>query len=221
MFFWATWDFALLQGDKDYAHHWGYWQDWLGIFNEDNPAGNVVDNEWYREILICALIIGAAVAVKRLLVGLMLGRQTFVHYGEELAKVMKNMVLVGEVATLARQIELCKDEFYDNVSSHLSVSSNIQAIVTQQDDEDAEAAGAPVVCAADAANAFMAKQEADKNIDQNALNTTIDSARSDDHTVAADPEFTESQQIQISELLDAWEEPSTVEEQEVATTMVY
>lgn len=77
LIFWALYDLILLSGDRDFAHHWGYWQDWVGLFNEDNPSGNVVSNEWNYTILINAIIIGCAVAVKRLVVGLFLGRQTF------------------------------------------------------------------------------------------------------------------------------------------------
>ena len=63
----------------------------------------MTENETYLQILRLAMIVGLVVAVKRLVVGLFLGRQTFVHYGEELAKVMKRMVLVGEVAALSRE----------------------------------------------------------------------------------------------------------------------
>jgi hypothetical protein len=85
--FWAVWDLALLctseptsrtaSGYVRFAHHWGYWQDWVGVFNISNPSGEVVNNEWNRRILINAIIVGFSVAVKRLVVGLLLGRQTF------------------------------------------------------------------------------------------------------------------------------------------------
>lgn len=47
----------------------------------------------------------AAVAIKRFLIGLYLGRQTFAHYGEKLAKVMSDMLLISEVSELAKDIE--------------------------------------------------------------------------------------------------------------------
>ena len=74
---WAAFDLILLSGDRDFAHHWGFWQDWIGLFNEDNPSGNVVSNDWNFTILVNAILIGCAVAGKRLVVGLFLGRQTF------------------------------------------------------------------------------------------------------------------------------------------------
>lgn len=75
--FWAIYSLILLCGDTEYAHHWGYWQDWIGMFNKDNPSGDVVNNELIQEILVNAIIVGVAVAIKRLTVGLLLGRQTF------------------------------------------------------------------------------------------------------------------------------------------------
>lgn len=75
--FWAIYDLILLSGDREYAHHWGYWQDWISLFNEENPSGNVVDHEWNTKILRLTIFIGIAVAVKRLFVSLFLGRQTF------------------------------------------------------------------------------------------------------------------------------------------------
>ena len=75
--FWAIYRLILLSGDRDYAHHWGYWQDWVGLFNEENPSGNVVDHEWNNKILRLTIFIGIAVSIKRLFVALFLGRQTF------------------------------------------------------------------------------------------------------------------------------------------------
>lgn len=37
--FWAIYSKVLLSGDTAYAHHWGWWQSFLGIFNEENPSG--------------------------------------------------------------------------------------------------------------------------------------------------------------------------------------
>lgn len=88
--FWAIFDLILLNTNEDdasnlsdengyvrFVHHWGYMQDWIGLFNESNPSGDVVSNEWNERILVNAIIVGVAVAVKRLVVGLLLGRQTF------------------------------------------------------------------------------------------------------------------------------------------------
>ena len=48
-----------------------------------------------RRILLTAITVSAVVAVKRFVVGLWFGRQTFNNFGQDLAKVMKQMVLVS------------------------------------------------------------------------------------------------------------------------------
>lgn len=233
--FWAAWDLVLLstseQSSPDasayvrFVHHWGYWQDWVGLFNEDNSSGDVVSSEWNYAILINAIIVGVAVAVKRLVVGLLLGRQTFAHYGEELSKVLKNNLLVGEIATLARHIEDTQEDYRDHFSVNASVNSNgwntknLQGLVNQEADE-AEAADNEGVAAsaADAANAFIASRKSDaekaaaksENI---STATGIASVKSFE-SAKSNKEFSESQQMEMAELLDAWEEPQTVEEKE-------
>lgn len=125
---WAIYSFAMLEGESAFVAHWLYWQNPIGLFNEQNPSGEVVSNPWNRSILSVAIGLSAVTAVKRFVIGLYLGRKTFsklrrgvrctlmvpyshlfqylsVHHGAQLAKVMKNMLLVSEVAKLAKQIE--------------------------------------------------------------------------------------------------------------------
>ena len=132
VFCWAILDFVTLCGDGPFAKHWGYWQDLVGLFSSTNPPGHVVDSIWNFRILITAIGVSVAVALKRFAVGLYLGRQTFGkhqrhfisfvvnnyissnvamypflsgHYGEQLARVMKKMLLISEVAQLAKKIK--------------------------------------------------------------------------------------------------------------------
>lgn len=64
-------------GDERYVRHWFYWQDVIGLFNEDNPGGNVINSETNMTLLSLMVVIGVLVSVKRMLVGLFLGRKTF------------------------------------------------------------------------------------------------------------------------------------------------
>jgi hypothetical protein len=103
--FWSIFNFAMLSGPGKFAAHWCFWQNSIDLFNEKNPSGRVVDGATYQTILKIAFSVSVVVAVKRFVVGLYLGRQTFSHYGQDLAKVMNKMVLVSEVAGLAKSIE--------------------------------------------------------------------------------------------------------------------
>jgi hypothetical protein len=102
---WGLVDFALLYGENGFVHHWGYFQEWVGLFNSKNPSGNVVDSDWNRRILLMMVTISVFTALKRFLVGLYLGRKTFHHFGAQLAKVMNKMVLIAEVSALAKRIQ--------------------------------------------------------------------------------------------------------------------
>jgi hypothetical protein len=129
VFMWSLYDFGMIYGDRPFSKHWGYWQSAIELFNETNPSGNDVASVWNRRVLFIALFVSLASALKRFIMGLYLGRQTFGknflpnlplrkikklkcvlllypgHYGEKLAKVMSKMLLVSQVAHLARRMK--------------------------------------------------------------------------------------------------------------------
>eukprot|EP00980_Cylindrotheca_fusiformis_P014167 scaffold3720_cov141-Cylindrotheca_fusiformis.AAC.6 len=76
-FMWSIYDFCLLYGERAFSSHWGHAQDLIGLFNESNPDGNVVSSSWNSRVLYIALCVSLATALKRFVLGLYLGRQTF------------------------------------------------------------------------------------------------------------------------------------------------
>ncbi|CAB9515705.1 Mechanosensitive ion channel protein [Seminavis robusta] len=106
-FWWAIFDFAMQASGGQFSQHWLYWSR-IGLFNASNPSGNIPGSESHIKVLSIVVSVSVVVAVKRFLIGLYLGRQTFSHYGESLAKVMNSMLLVSEVAGLAKAIEKSK-----------------------------------------------------------------------------------------------------------------
>lgn len=94
-FWWSICDLIML-GNSRFGHHWLFWQEPIGLFNEQNPSGHVVDSHLYSQILTVVASISAIVAVKRFVIGLYLGRQTFTHYGEKLAQLMNKVLLVSD-----------------------------------------------------------------------------------------------------------------------------
>jgi len=109
-----------------------FWQDRIGLCNAKNPAGQVTSSHEYTSLLIVAVVVSFAVSIKRCFVGLTLGRQTYckycwkslsmpvaalpvssswlilftVRYGEDLARVMRKALLVGQLASLARDLQI-------------------------------------------------------------------------------------------------------------------
>ncbi|KAL7540415.1 hypothetical protein ACHAXR_010092, partial [Thalassiosira sp. AJA248-18] len=103
--FWAVLDFCVLFGNHQFAKHWLFWQDWVDIFNATNPAGNFLHSEFYMRVLLAMIYIGVTASLKRLALATFLGRRSYAHYGPELEIILGRMLLISQVAHLARQIE--------------------------------------------------------------------------------------------------------------------
>jgi len=103
--FWPVLNFCFLYGNHKFPKHWLFWQNKLDIFNESNPAGDITTDEFYLRLLLSLIFVGVAVSLKRLWIALYLGKRTVNHFGVELEKLMAKMILIGEVANLAKSIE--------------------------------------------------------------------------------------------------------------------
>ena len=131
---------------------------------------------------------------------------------------MKSMVLIGEVATLAKDIERFSGDYANTTSAlpNLPGSGGANTYQEMWKSEDEEQNGSdhsiPMANAAQAANAFMANRNASATLPNSPPATA--SQRGLD--VNNDDEFSHSQQLKLSELLDAWEEPQSAEQKEVS-----
>lgn len=56
-------------------------------------------------ILLSMIFVGVITSLKRLMLATFLGRRSFAHYGPELQTILAKMILVSQVAHLARRIE--------------------------------------------------------------------------------------------------------------------
>jgi hypothetical protein len=88
-----------------FAAHWLFWQDVIGLFNEENPSGGVTTNDFYSRVLGIGLVIGLIVAVKRTWIGFFFGRKTYVNYAEELSVIIRKIILLSKLGGLAKEIE--------------------------------------------------------------------------------------------------------------------
>jgi hypothetical protein len=210
MSMWGIWDFALLVGDHSFARHWLYWQDVWGLFNEKNPAGDITSSLAYFRILAIAVSVGCVVAVKRLAVGLYLGRQTFSNFSTQLGQVMNKMLLVSEVALLAKDIELKSWQREEKKARGIGLSEqghslsrlsadNLLSLLKTADDEDDEVGTA--------------------GGERNATNSvfgTFEKIVEDDDGSPLNP----SQKARIAQLLGNWEEPARGRKSDVANVPV-
>ena len=59
----------------------------------------------YMRLLFTCIFIGIAASLKRLFLAVYLGRRTVAHFNAEMEKVFAKMILIGEIAALAKEIE--------------------------------------------------------------------------------------------------------------------
>lgn len=114
--FWAILDFAFLFGGGEFPQHWLFYQNKLDLFNAGNPVVGITDNVTYLRLLLSCIFIGVATSLKRLWLAIYLGRRTVRHFGSELETLMAKMILIGEVANLAKDIESKRSIFEDALS---------------------------------------------------------------------------------------------------------
>ncbi|KAG7356332.1 mechanosensitive ion channel [Nitzschia inconspicua] len=187
-FWWGIFDFALIHGDRQFSQHWLFWQDYVGLFNSDNPSGNVLETLTYTRILTLTTVISFVVAIKRFVVGLWLSQNTFNHYGEQLAKLMHKMVLVSQVAQLSRKLHKASKATYrspfSKEAASFVVSNTMKHIYSREDlvKED--------------------DQSTSSSLQSDGM-ASRDNKTRDTLTEALD----DGQRLKLYQLLDEWEEP--------------
>eukprot|EP00577_Skeletonema_sp_RCC1716_P003879 CAMPEP_0113387966 /NCGR_PEP_ID=MMETSP0013_2-20120614/8829_1 /TAXON_ID=2843 ORGANISM="Skeletonema costatum, Strain 1716" /NCGR_SAMPLE_ID=MMETSP0013_2 /ASSEMBLY_ACC=CAM_ASM_000158 /LENGTH=1582 /DNA_ID=CAMNT_0000270919 /DNA_START=159 /DNA_END=4907 /DNA_ORIENTATION=- /assembly_acc=CAM_ASM_000158 len=103
--FWGVFDILTLYGTNAFAKHWLFWQDLVGMCNEQNPAAAFLHGSFYLRVLLSMIFVGVVTSLKRLMLATFLGRRSFAHYGPEFETILAKMILVSQVAHLAKRIE--------------------------------------------------------------------------------------------------------------------
>ena len=65
----------------------------------------VLSSEIYMRILFAMMFVGIATSLKRLWLATFLGQRSYAHYGPDLEVILGKMLMISQVAHLARQIE--------------------------------------------------------------------------------------------------------------------
>ena len=73
--------------------------------NRANPPGFVTSSLAFYRVCAVAMGVGAAVSVKRMAVGIFLGRKTFANYSSSLTSIMNKMLMLNELARFGRALE--------------------------------------------------------------------------------------------------------------------
>jgi hypothetical protein len=201
IFIFGMYNFALIVGDSAFSNHWLFWQEWIKMCNRANPPGLVTSSQAFYRICACAMVIGAAVAVKRVAVGLYLGRKTFANYSKQLTSVMNKMLTLNELARFGKAVEerewtsSKKGNAFAKRSTKVSDErlSELLDIAHQQSEDD---------------NFTFTKAKSVKSV---GAGTTIDEMEKVIDPGDVDPYtggLSMAQKQRINDLLGQWEEPA-------------
>jgi len=129
LFWWGFWCAIFLYGSNDFNKNWLFWQDFLGIFNNENPSGNVTTAGAFRDLIIVAFVVSTAVCLKRNIVGLHLGARLYTRYNERLKETLREVLLISELSMWARR-KRDQKATYDSAKQDFH-----QSEIQEQDDE--------------------------------------------------------------------------------------
>ena len=100
---WALWNLVLIHGDTAFQLNWLYWTE-IELFHQ-NFGGLLVNSTLYTHILFSAIIAGLAVSIKRTIFALRFGNKQVAEFKPRLKRILADIVLISEIATLAEQSE--------------------------------------------------------------------------------------------------------------------
>lgn len=184
---WSIYAILLLHGDSRFSRHWLYFQDSLDIFNETNPSGNFVNDKGYYRVLLIVICVGPIVTLKRLYLGLFLGRKSFATYAEDLARVMRKVLLVTQIASLSRY-----NDFAEAGRMSLIDQDQLQSILERTNDQE------------NTSNRTNDTKRSKRFLAQPSVPLLLNPANRDKATGG----LTKAQKAKIAELLGDWEEPA-------------
>ncbi|KAL3902660.1 MAG: hypothetical protein SGILL_010746, partial [Bacillariaceae sp.] len=116
---WGFLDLILLEGRGQFEQHWLYFVPQIGLYDNATVSGDdsgsyILNSDIYVRLLLSMLLAGVAFAGKRTWVAMYFGRRTFVAFKPRLEKLLKEVVLVSEVAALADEAEIVETEEEEN-----------------------------------------------------------------------------------------------------------
>jgi hypothetical protein len=101
---WSLNDLVLLHGNSPFQQNWFFFLD-IGVFSEVNKGGDFLYSEFYLRFLMSMLLGGTCHAIKRTHVAMTFGKRTLQTYKASMETILADIVLISEVAELARELE--------------------------------------------------------------------------------------------------------------------
>jgi hypothetical protein len=190
---WGLLDTLLMQGNNRFQRNWLYWTG-IEFYNRDvdNEDVAVLATKLYWRILLAMMFTGVAAAIKRTVFAIRFRRRQFREFKPRLESILRDIVLVSEVAMLAAG-PLRIDDFGRPIGNRERIPSTdlLWSSTAKSLDEDAS----------------------DRTgIDENGSNNSLDEStcphNEDDPTrLAPDITQTNAARTAVREKLDSWHDP--------------
>jgi hypothetical protein len=107
---WGVLDCCLLQGNNAFQNHWLYQTGW-DVYSMKAASGlTLLTSESYLRFLVCMIVAGTATVIKRTLMAISFGQRQYGTFKPRLEKLLLDVVLLNEVASLSAQASLMHAE---------------------------------------------------------------------------------------------------------------
>jgi len=73
LFFWGILDMIFLFGERPFARHWLFYQNFVGLMNSTNPSGDIPNNYYYKRIIYFSVVLSVAETLYRMLLANIVG----------------------------------------------------------------------------------------------------------------------------------------------------
>jgi len=210
--FWSLFDFILLYGNRKFARHWLYWQDWVELFTASNPAGNFLHSDFYMKLLLAMMFVGVVTSLKRFWLATFLGRRSYAHYGPELEIILAKMLLVSQIARLGRHIDsninvsIISDGYAYPMQQNKSIA--LPGLTTDSEDDIDDVSRSASKTPSESQTNGFGQSLLDAGIGSK-LVSKLSKPRPDNARASLNKSTTmsSSKQLEIMQLLNEWEEP--------------
>lgn len=178
--------------------------------NKQNPAADFLHGSFYLRILLSMIFVGVITSLKRLMLATFLGRRSFAHYGPEFETILAKMILVSQVAHLARRIEanvFSPTTMLGSGYAYTMTKANFAGLAS--DSDDFEASSPPDTRKSVDYNSHASESPASQHgfgesLGKSVYGKKLISSMSRRNMMTSD---NSSSKVEMMKLLEEWEEP--------------
>ena len=169
-----------------------------------NPAGVFLSDAYYMRFLLAMFFVGLSTSLKRLWLATFLGRRSYEHFSSELDTLLAKMLLISQVAHLAREID--QHIFTGDVGDRLSYPMKAIAFQSADATDSEDGNNTPSLDGVESPNGqrLAMRNGFGKTLLDAGISSRIGSTRT---TRRSSSGMISSTRNELMHLLEDWEEP--------------